>query len=115
MEDPDGGSFVIVDDVDIGAGFSPTISWIGFHITWTCPDADVYPHFIDASVQYVGTNAAPNPHPAGALPTSLTRGHEMPGFQLPAIQVSRRSNRRNAETDTALCKLLRVVEFLRTR
>jgi len=39
----------------------------------------------------------------------------MPGFELPAIQVSRRSNHRRAETDSALQKLLRILEFLRSR
>jgi hypothetical protein len=39
----------------------------------------------------------------------------MPGFDLPAIQVSRRSNHRNADTDTAVQKLLRITDFLRTR
>jgi len=115
LADPDGGAFVIVDDVDIGAGFSPSISWIGFQITWTYPDSDVYPHFIDPGVRYVGGGDAPVEHAEGNLPTAMSRGAKMPGFELPAIQVSQRSNRRNADTDTSLCKLLRIIEFLRTR
>jgi hypothetical protein len=114
-EDPDGGAFVIVDGVNIGVGFDPASSWVGFHIGWPYPDADVYPHFIDPAVRYVGDGPAPNEHPDGALPTSMSRGALMPGFELPSVQVSRRSNRRNAGTDTALCKLLRVIEFLRSR
>jgi hypothetical protein len=114
-EDPDGGALVMVEGMEIGQVFSPSISWIGFHITWPYPDADVYPHFIDPKVQYVGTGAVPNQYPEGNLPTAMTRGATMPGFEVPAIQVSRRSNRRNAETDSALEKLLRVVEFLRGR
>jgi hypothetical protein len=115
LPDPDGGAFVIVDDVEIGDGFSPARSWIGFHITFACPEPDVYPHFIDPGVRYVGAGPAPNQHPEGNLPTAMSRGATMPGFELPAIQVSRRSNRRNAATDTPLQKLLRVAEFLRTR
>ena len=115
-EDGDGGAFVLVEKIDIGEQFAPRITWIGFHITWPYPDADVYPHFIDASVRYVGNGAAPNVHPDGNLPTAMSRGNfEAPGFKLPAIQLSRRSNRRNADTDTALDKLLRIIEFLRTR
>jgi hypothetical protein len=114
IEDGTGGAFVVVSDLFIGDNFSPSVSWVGFHITWPYPDADVYPHFIDSGVTYVG-QAAPNVYPEGALPTSLTRGAMMPGFSLPAIQVSRRSNRRQIATDTALHKLLRVVEFLRSR
>jgi hypothetical protein len=114
-EDPDGGAYVIVDDVAIGDSFDPTTSWIGFHIVWTYPDADIYPLFTDAGVRYAGSGPAANQHPDGNLPTALTRGATMPGFELAAIQISRRSNHRNAETNSALQKLLRVVEFLRTR
>lgn len=99
----------------IGPCFDPASSWIGFHIVWTYSDADVYPHFIAAGVRYIGSGPAPNQHPEGNLPIALTRGATMPGFELPAIQVSRRSNHRNAETDSALQKLLRIAEFLRTR
>ena len=115
MPDPDGGAYLIVDGVAIGPCFDPGSSWIGFHIVWTYPDADVYPHFIGADIRYVGSGPAPNQHPDGDLPAALTRGATMPGFELTAIQVSRRSNRRNAETDSALQKLLRIAEFLRTR
>jgi hypothetical protein len=115
LPDVDGGAFVIVDGIEIGSCFDPATSWIGFHLTWPYPDADVYPHFIDAGIRYVGSGKAPNEHPDGNLPTSLTRGAEMPGFDLKAIQVSRRSNHRAADTDTALRKLLRIVDFLKTR
>jgi hypothetical protein len=113
--DSDGGAYVIVDGVDIGDCFAPAVTWIGFQITWACPDPDVYPHFIDPGVRYVGQGAAPNGHPDGNLPTAMSRGHVMPGFDLPAIQVSRRSNHRNAETDSPLCKLLRIIDFLKSR
>lgn len=114
-EDPAGGAFVIVEDLCIGSGFDPALSWVGFHMTFPYPDADVYPHFIDAAVTYAGERGTPNQHPDGNLPLAMTRGARMPGFDLDAIQVSRSSNRRDAATDTALQKLLRVLEFLRTR
>lgn len=114
-EDGDGGAFVIVDDIDIGKSYAPTVTWIGFHITWPYPDGDVYPHFIAPEVRYIGAGEAPNGFPEGNLPTSMSRGASMPGFAIAAIQVSRRSNRRDAATDTALLKLLRVIDFLRSR
>lgn len=114
-EDNDGGAFVVIDDLGIGANFDPSRSWIGFHITFPYPDADVYPHFLDAAVRYVGSAPTPNTHPDGDLPTPLTRGAQMPGFDLPAIQVSRKSNHRNPDDDTALHKLLRILDFLRHR
>jgi hypothetical protein len=113
--DADGGACIIVDGLDIGPAFDPSTSWVGFHITFSYPDADVYPHFISPEVRYVGQGPRPNQHPAGDLPTAMTRGGTMPGFEIPAIQVSRRSNRRNAGTDSALEKVLRVLDFLRNR
>jgi hypothetical protein len=114
-EDENGGAFVIVEDIEIGDHFAPSRSWIGFHITWADEDADVYPHYLDPALRYVGPGAAPNEHPDGNLPTPMGRGGEMPGFKIPAVVVSRRSNNRNPETDSPLHKLLRIIEFLRTR
>jgi hypothetical protein len=113
-DDGSGGAFVIVEDIDIGDHFAPTRSWIGFHATWA-EDADVYPHYIDPEMRYVGSGAAPNEFPEGNLPSAMSRNAQMPGFERPAIQISRRSNHRNAETDSPLMKLLRIIDFLRTR
>jgi hypothetical protein len=115
QEDPDGGGHVIVEGLDIGPSFVPATAWLGFHLTWSYPDADVYPFFMDPAVKYVGSGEAGNQHPDGNLPTAMTRGATMPGFGRPAIQISRRSNRRDPSTDSALQKLLRVLEFLRSR
>jgi hypothetical protein len=115
QEDPDGGAYVIVDGVPIGEGFDPMVSWIGFHITWAHTDPDIYPHFVDPELRYVGSGAAPNQHPAGNLPTGMTRAGMMPGFEISAIQVSRRSYHHDPQTDSALLKLTRVMDFLKTR
>ena len=113
--DPEGGAYVLLDEVDLGPAFSPRRSWISFQITWAYPAADVYPHFIDSSVKYVGEGEAPNAFPEGNLPAAMTRNATAPGFDMPAIQISRASRRRNAETDTALTKLLRILEFMESR
>jgi hypothetical protein len=115
QEDGDGGAYVIVDDIEIGDHFAPPRSWIGFHVTFA-EDADVYPHFIDPGLLYIGPlESAPIEHPEGNLPTAMSRGQQMPGFNLAAIQVSRRSNHRNGDTDSPLMKLLRLIDFLQTR
>jgi hypothetical protein len=113
--DSDGGAYVIIDSLEIGDSFTPHMSWLGFQITWTCPESDTYPHFIDLGVRYVGQGETPNQYPEGNLPTSMTRNATMPGFELAAIQVSRRSNHRNAATDSPFQKLLRIIEFLASR
>jgi hypothetical protein len=116
--DDDGGAFVLVDKVALGDRYLPQAAWIAFHITWTYDEgAEVYPHFLDATVRYVGEGATPNAAPSGVaadrLPAALSRGFKAPGFDLDAIQVSRRSN--TPDEVTALEKLARVVDFLRTR
>ncbi len=113
--DDDGGAFVVVEPISIGSTFSPTTTWIGFHITFGYPEADVYPHFMGPDVKYVGDGPTPNEYPDGNLPTPLSRGGTMPGFDKPAIQISRRTKIVDAESSTALHKLRRVLEFLRTR
>src|SRR5690348_209810 len=85
-DDPDGGTYVLVDEVTLGPSFDPPSSWISFQITWAYPDADVYPHFIDSKVRYVGDGPAPNQSPEGNLPTAMSRGAKAPGFEKPAIQ-----------------------------
>jgi len=115
MEDGEGGAYVVVEGLSLGPHFSPGLSWIGFHLAWTYPDSDVYPHFIDAVVRYIGNGSAPVATPTGNLPAAFSAGAMMPGFQRGAIQISRRSNHRDANTDSALYKLLRIQEFCQTR
>jgi hypothetical protein len=115
-EDGDGGAYVIVDGVEIGASFTPSATWIGFHITHSYPEAAVYPHYVDPTLRYSGDGPAANQHSDGNLPTAITRGDfKLGGFELAAIQVSRSSPKRAPGTDTALAKLHRVISFLETR
>jgi hypothetical protein len=115
IEDGEGGAHVVVDPVDIGASFTPSTTWIGFHITFTHPEADVYPHFIDGAIKYVGDGETPNEHVDGNLPVGLSRGHSVAGAEgsepRPAIQVSRRSK----NSCTAAYKLHRVLDLLKSR
>lgn len=101
-EEGQGGGYVTVHDLFLGARFKPTVSWVGFLVTFQYPRADVYPHFIDAGVVRAE---------GGQLPSGITAGHNWRGKA--ALQVSRRSNRWNAATDTAALKLAKVLEWLR--
>ena len=44
--DGDGGAFLKVHDLNIGGQYEPEISWGAFRITFQCPFADVYPHYL---------------------------------------------------------------------
>jgi hypothetical protein len=117
-EDDGGGACVLVEALDLGEHFTPSTSWVAFHITHGYPDADVYPHFIDADVLYVGPGPADNQAPSGkladSLPVPLTRGAVAPLFEKPAIQISRRTHGENIGTDTAANKLARILDLLRS-
>jgi len=76
--------------------------WIGFRITFQYPYSDVYPHFVRGDLL----------RKRCALGAGITSGHNFLGR--PSLQLSRRSNHLNPQTDTALLKLLKVIQWLRT-
>jgi hypothetical protein len=102
-EDGEGGAFVIVENLALGSPYKQESTWCGFHITFQYPYSDVYPHFIRGDL--VRVDARP-------LGPALTQS----SFERrSAIQISRRSNKLNPATDTALLKLLKVLEWLKSR
>lgn len=100
LDDGQGGAFVIVEGLDLGPAFAPSASWIGFAISSMYPRADVYPHFARPDL-------ARSDH--AALTTPLNPGHTMPGFNRPAVMISRRSSRWDPARDTAALKLHRIL------
>jgi|GEM_PF-1023066 len=115
LEDGEGGAWVVIPDVDIGPNFSPSKSAVGFHVTSAYPEAIPYPHIIDAGILYTGDEPRPNIHPDGNLPAAMTRGtFTVLNEPKEGIQVSRSSPSRDPLGDTALAKLMRVLNFLRT-
>jgi hypothetical protein len=103
VDDGAGGAYVVVDTVDLGTVYTNGCTWIGFQITFQYPYADVYPHFVR------GDLARADGHPLGEA-TSPTTWRDRP-----AVQVSRRSNSLDPSSQTALIKLLKVIQWLRTR
>lgn len=100
----DGGARVIVHDIEIGSQYTPNKSWIGFIVGFQYPRADVYPHHVDPEVKRVDGK------PLGE------------GFSGPLLwqernctQVSRRSNKLDPTIDTAATKLVKVIEWLKSR
>lgn len=102
-EEADGGAVVFVSPVDPGPQYQQRQTWIGFRITFQYPYSDVYPHFVRPDLTRVDGSALGE----GTTPT--------PFLERPAIQISRRSNKLNPETDTALLKLQKVLTWLRSR
>lgn len=102
-DDSSGGAFVTVDPIDPGPAYTQGETWLGFHVGHNYPDADVYPLFVRAD-----------------LARTDGGGHGQ-GFgvaefrEQPALQLSRRSNQRAAEFDTAVRKVHKVMEWLHTQ
>lgn len=102
--DGDGGARVIVHDLPLAAIYRQRQTWCEFHVTYGYPSADVYPHFVRADLSRVDE---------ASLGDAMSQGCSPRGT--PSIQISRRSNRLNPATDTALLKLQKVLRWLNDR
>ena len=101
-EDGSGGAFVVVTGIQLGHPYAQTEVWVGFQITFQYPYADVYPHFTNAELARLNGDG-------------LGAGFGLGSFRgRPAMQISRRSNRLNPQTDTAALKLLKVVRWMKS-
>ena len=85
----------------MGFPYVQTKVWIGFHVTFQYPYADVYPHFTNPELARADGGGL-----GGGFGTAKFRGQ-------PAIQISRRSNNLNPARDTAALKLLKVVKWMK--
>jgi hypothetical protein len=113
--DGKGGAFVELGPVPLGAPFEQPDSWFGFHVTDACPYADVYPHFVRADLSRIDK---------AGLGGHVTGGHKFPppgasgvtdAQRRDALQVSRRSNHRDASgLETPVIKLLKVIRWLKS-
>lgn len=103
-EDNEGGAFVRIDPVDPGAPYIQRQTWIGFRITAQYPYADVYPLFVRNDLSRAD---------GAALGEGMAPNNSFDGES--AVQVSRRSNHLNPATDTAVIKVLKVLEWMAKR
>lgn len=106
--DADGGAFVTLHGIDLGPTYEPATSFIGFHITFQYPHADIYPHFVVAGLKR--NDQKPLGEGFHADKEWIT-----PTQTLKATMVSRRSNHMDAAVDTAVTKLQKVLEWIRSR
>ena len=101
--DDQGGARVIVEEAPLGPPFVQSVTWLGAHLPAQLPYSDVYPVFVDAKLRRSD---------GSALVAPMTPGHSF--MSRPAIQVSRRSNRVDLNTQTAAMKLQKVLHWMRT-
>ena len=102
-EDGDGGATVTMFPIDPGPRYAQRQTWLKFAISCQYPYSDVYPLFVRADL----TRADGSSHGQGIAMASF--GGEQ------ALQLSRRSNRRDPALDTAARKVGRVIQWLQTQ
>ncbi len=101
-EDGAGGAYVIVEGVNLGPRFNPSETWLGGHLTAQVPYSDVYPLFMGAEVRWADSRAFSAP---------ISAGHNFRGRG--AIQLSRKSNRRDPKFEKPVTKFNKVLHWLR--
>jgi hypothetical protein len=100
-EDGQGGAYVVIEPISLGARYRPETTWMGFHIPPQYPYADIYPVFI-------GAESARTDGVAFVAP--VTPGHNFEGRT--AIQVSRRSGAAQNGLQKVTAKILKILDFL---
>jgi hypothetical protein len=99
VPDGAGGAFVTVDPVEVGPAYTPSTTWLGFHLNAAYPASDIYPYFTGPLVRADG-----QPHGAG-----IGQGQWQ---NRPAMLLSRRSNRWRPGVDNAALKAEKVITWL---
>jgi hypothetical protein len=104
-ETGDGGAHVRVDSVDLGPTYTEATrrTWIAFKIGHDYPFSDVYPHHVRRDLARADGGA----HGQGFGQACAE------GWATDSVQLSRRSNHRDATLETALLKLLKVLDWAR--
>lgn len=101
--DGNGGARVAIESVPLSDTYVQSETWIAGHLVPQLPYADIYPLFVR------GDLARRDGRPLGS---GLSAGQMFIGRS--AVQVSRRSNRRDPSIELAGHKFLKVITWLRT-
>jgi hypothetical protein len=99
--DNEGGARVRFGPVALSKSYFQRETWVAAHLVAQLPYADVYPVFLRGDLSRAD---------GVQLVAPMTTGHSFMG--LSAVQVSRRSNRRDASIETPAMKLLKVLDWV---
>ncbi|MGB5901721.1 MAG: hypothetical protein WBH00_02630 [Xanthobacteraceae bacterium] len=105
----DGGAFVIVADVELGAPYQQAASWVGFFLSTACPDDDTYPFYVRGDLSRLD---------GAELKAPLHINHTFPPTdstlsKRASVMVSRRQkNKSSWAHETPLLKLLTVIKWM---
>ena len=102
--DADGGAIVTMETVPLNADvFAQSHTWMGFHITFQYPRADVYPHHVRPDLTRRRDGEA-------LVGDGLHPNRDFHGRK--SLMLSRRTKRPGPRDDTAARKLMRVLAWL---
>ncbi len=109
VSDDQGGAWIEIPEVDLGATYRERTSFVICLLPFNLPNADVYPLFVRHDLARADGSGLCD----GFAATSLN----WPGQpnQRPVIQVSRRTRRSDFTRQTALQKIDKVLDWIRTR
>lgn len=102
-DDGQGGAYVTLAPLPLGSPYAQGETWMGFQVSHLYPQADVYPHHVRGDLSRLD----------GAGLGAATGSSSFEGRS--SVQLSRRSNRRDAAADTALLKMERILAWLRSK
>ncbi|MCC6711851.1 MAG: hypothetical protein IT344_00675 [Candidatus Dadabacteria bacterium] len=117
FSDAQGGAFVIIESITLSSTYNQSETWIGFHITHTCPYADVYPHFVRDDLSRKDSKELGEAFSKGHVYPPANAKHIPQRERRTAVQISRKSNRRDnsSNLETPQIKLLKVIEWINSR
>ena len=101
--DGEGGAIVLIEDIELGSPYEQASTWVGFHVGFQYPIADVYPHHVRGDLKRADGRAV-----GEGMSVSTFEGR-------PSIQISRRSNHLDPSVQTAFLKLEKVLSWLKSR
>lgn len=109
VPDEQGGAWIEIPEVDLGATYREPASFVICLLPFNLPNADVYPLFVRHDLARADGSGLGE----GFAATPLS----WPGEpnQRPVIQVSRRTRRSDFTRQTALQKIDKVLDWIRTR
>ena len=102
--DGNGGGWFMLQNVGLGEPYANELIWMGGDLSAQLPYADLYPVFVSADLRRADGK------PLGEAIAQNANFHGVA-----AVQISRRSNHRDAKLETPAIKLRKVLSWLKSR
>ncbi len=102
-EESQGGAYVEIIDIPLSETYIQEKTWIGFLITFQYPESEVYPHFVRHDLSRRDGKA-------------LESGFSSSNWkENAATQLSRKTKNFSPDSDHALTKLMKVIDWLNSQ